>query len=204
MANGGPKNDESSSSSSGVRPDVARARLDATGCGGKGEKSADASTGPSSRCRSRWLGGGIPADRADGRRRRHPQGVGRGDRRRQEGRPGLAGPSTTSATASSPASCSSSSRPTTPNWPSTRPRNNSWPSSPRSVCSSPTFRTRSRPEEVDKEVYKLPSVVQGQVAVERALQNLAREKNLMSKGAGMKQDLPERRERRPQRPGRPR
>ncbi len=45
------------------------------------------------------------------------------------------------------------------------------------------------PTEKDIDVYKLPSVVQGQVALERAQQNLAREKNLMSKGAGMKQDL---------------
>ena len=45
------------------------------------------------------------------------------------------------------------------------------------------------PTEQDIDVYKLPSVVQTQVAVERANQNLAREKNLMGKGAGMKQDL---------------
>ena len=45
------------------------------------------------------------------------------------------------------------------------------------------------PTEKDIDVYKLPSVVQAQVAVERAQQNLAREKNLMTKGAGMKQDL---------------
>ena len=45
-------------------------------------------------------------------------------------------------------------------------------------------------EEVQKvvKIVDLPSVVQAQVAVERAEQHLAREKNLMSKGAGMKQD----------------
>jgi multidrug efflux pump subunit AcrA (membrane-fusion protein) len=45
------------------------------------------------------------------------------------------------------------------------------------------------PTEKDIDVYKLPSVVQSQVALERAQQNLAREKSLMTKGAGMKQDL---------------
>ena len=45
------------------------------------------------------------------------------------------------------------------------------------------------PTEKEIDVYKLPSVVQAQVAVERAQQNLAREKSLMTKGAGMKQDL---------------
>ena len=45
------------------------------------------------------------------------------------------------------------------------------------------------PTERDIDVNKLPSVVQAQVALERAQQNLAREKNLMTKGAGMKQDL---------------
>ena len=45
------------------------------------------------------------------------------------------------------------------------------------------------PTEKDIDVFKLPSVVQAQVAVERAQQNLAREKSLMTKGAGMKQDL---------------
>jgi membrane fusion protein (multidrug efflux system) len=46
-------------------------------------------------------------------------------------------------------------------------------------------------EEVQKvvKIDDLPSVVQAQVAVERAEQHLAREKNLMSKGAGMKQDF---------------
>jgi membrane fusion protein (multidrug efflux system) len=45
-------------------------------------------------------------------------------------------------------------------------------------------------EEVEKVVklVDLPSVIQAQVAVERAEQHLARERNLMSKGAGMKQD----------------
>ncbi len=42
-------------------------------------------------------------------------------------------------------------------------------------------------DEVD--VMRLPTVVQTQVALDRARQNLAREKNLMTKGAGMKQDL---------------
>jgi len=41
----------------------------------------------------------------------------------------------------------------------------------------------------DVDVMKLPSVVQSQVALERARMNLAREKSLMTKGAGMKQDL---------------
>jgi RND family efflux transporter MFP subunit len=45
------------------------------------------------------------------------------------------------------------------------------------------------PTEKDIDVYKLPTVVQAQVALERAQQNLAREKSLMTKGAGMKQDL---------------
>jgi membrane fusion protein (multidrug efflux system) len=46
-------------------------------------------------------------------------------------------------------------------------------------------------EEVGKvvKISELPSIVQAQVAVERAEQHLAREKNLMSKGAGMKQDF---------------
>ncbi len=45
-------------------------------------------------------------------------------------------------------------------------------------------------EEVEKviKIKDLPSVVQAQVAVERAEQHLTREKNLMTKGAGMKQD----------------
>ena len=41
----------------------------------------------------------------------------------------------------------------------------------------------------DVDVMKLPSIVQMQVALDRARTNLAREKSLMSKGAGMKQDL---------------
>jgi membrane fusion protein (multidrug efflux system) len=45
------------------------------------------------------------------------------------------------------------------------------------------------PTEQDIDVHKLPSVVQAQVALERAQQNLAREKSLMTKGAGMRQDL---------------
>jgi membrane fusion protein, multidrug efflux system len=45
------------------------------------------------------------------------------------------------------------------------------------------------PTEKEIDVRKLPSIVQAEVAVERAQQNLAREKNLMNKGAGMKQDL---------------
>jgi membrane fusion protein, multidrug efflux system len=45
--------------------------------------------------------------------------------------------------------------------------------------------------EVEKTVKidELPSVVQAQVAVERAEQHLSREKSLMNKGAGMKQDF---------------
>lgn len=45
------------------------------------------------------------------------------------------------------------------------------------------------PTEKDIDVHKLPTVVQAQVALDRAQQNLAREKNLMSKGAGMLQEL---------------
>jgi membrane fusion protein, multidrug efflux system len=44
------------------------------------------------------------------------------------------------------------------------------------------------PTEKDINIDKLPTVVQARVAVERAEQHLSREKNLMNKGAGMKQD----------------
>jgi RND family efflux transporter MFP subunit len=45
------------------------------------------------------------------------------------------------------------------------------------------------PTEKEIDIEKLPTVVQAQVVVERAQQNLAREKNLMNKGAGMRQEL---------------
>lgn len=45
------------------------------------------------------------------------------------------------------------------------------------------------PSEKEIDINKLPSVVQARVVVDRAELNLARERNLMSKGAGMKQDF---------------
>jgi RND family efflux transporter MFP subunit len=45
------------------------------------------------------------------------------------------------------------------------------------------------PSEKEINIEKLPTVVQARVAVERAEQNLSREKNLMMKGAGMRQEL---------------
>ncbi len=45
------------------------------------------------------------------------------------------------------------------------------------------------PSEKEIDINKLPSVVQARVVVDRAEQHLARERSLMSKGAGMKQDL---------------
>jgi RND family efflux transporter MFP subunit len=45
------------------------------------------------------------------------------------------------------------------------------------------------PTDKDIDVYKLPTVVQAQLVVDRAQLNLSREKNLMTKGAGMRQDL---------------
>ena len=45
------------------------------------------------------------------------------------------------------------------------------------------------PTEKDIDITKLPTVVQAQVGVERVQQNLARERTLMSKGAGMRQEL---------------
>jgi len=47
----------------------------------------------------------------------------------------------------------------------------------------------SPPLEKDIKIYSLPTVIQAQVSVDRMQQNLAREKSLMTKGAGMKQDL---------------
>lgn len=48
----------------------------------------------------------------------------------------------------------------------------------------------SQPPNVDEvDIMKLPAVVQMQVSLDRARTNLAREKSLMTKGAGMKQDL---------------
>ena len=48
---------------------------------------------------------------------------------------------------------------------------------------------KKAPAEKDVKIGELPTVVQAQVALDRAQQNLAREKNLMTKGAGMRQDL---------------
>lgn len=45
------------------------------------------------------------------------------------------------------------------------------------------------PTEKEIDVFKIPSVVQAQVVLDRAQQNLTRERSLMTKGAGMKQDL---------------
>jgi membrane fusion protein, multidrug efflux system len=45
------------------------------------------------------------------------------------------------------------------------------------------------PAKKDMKFGDLPSVVQAEAALERAQQNLAREKSLMTKGAGMRQDL---------------
>jgi membrane fusion protein, multidrug efflux system len=45
------------------------------------------------------------------------------------------------------------------------------------------------PSEKDVNIEKLPTVVQAQVALDRAKQNLGRERSLMTKGAGMRQDL---------------
>jgi membrane fusion protein (multidrug efflux system) len=45
------------------------------------------------------------------------------------------------------------------------------------------------PTEKDIDIEKLPTVVQARLVVERSKQNLAREQNLMNKGAGMRQEL---------------
>jgi membrane fusion protein (multidrug efflux system) len=48
----------------------------------------------------------------------------------------------------------------------------------------------SRTPSVDEvDVYKLPAIQRLQISLERARQNLARERNLMAKGAGMKENL---------------